>query len=375
MRSHNDSIRFWGVKLLFYNEKNRNQQGFTLIELCLALTVMGLILATVLQQMNAYTKMKSRDDTATSLTALEAAFNEFYYQNNRHPCPADITLARTHTNYGREGTNCTAGAVITGMVPFRAMNIPENLAYDGWHNRITYAVTRTLTVAPVAATAVGAIPLTLITYDAATGTTSYAPPLAPVNAHYVLVSHGDNGVGAYNESGIISRVCADPMSPANAERTNCDANTTYTFASSRYYVNYSNGADYFDDIVSTVRTVPTRIWISSPVNRNDIYTKTSRIGIGTETPDVTVNIDVAGNIRSEDMRASVVCDNDNPLRCFQPGIISDNLPIMECGGVMTGIANGRAICASLGFEAGAPRTCAAGTYGVGFDATGAMICE
>lgn len=361
---------------MFLKNKIKREEGFTLIELCIALTVLGLILAMTLQQINAYTKMKSRDDTTTTFSNLEAAFNEFYYQNNRHPCPAALNLARTHANYGREGTNCTTGTVVTGMVPFRALNIPENMAYDGWHNRITYGVTRTLTVAPVLPTATGAIVPTMITYDTATGSTTYGPPTSgPNRAHYVLVSHGDNGVGAYNEAGLVTRPCVVAAVPANAERSNCDANTSYTIASSRYYVNYANTTDYYDDIVTAIRSVPTRVWASSPVNRRDIYTKTSRIGIGTENPDTTVNIDVAGNIRSEEMRAGVVCDNNNPLRCFQPAMISGNLPTMECGGVMTGIANGIAMCASLGFNSGPAATCPAGTYGVGFNSTGALICE
>ena len=124
-----------------------------------------------------------------------------------------------------------------------------------------------------------------------------------------------------------------------------------------------------------VSNVSARVWTASAVNRNDIYTKISHFGIGTDAPDTSVTIDVAGNVRANDLRTGLVCDQDDPGRCFDPDIISGNESIMECSGVMIGIQNGAAICANMGFVAGTPGACGPGTYAVGFNASGAIICE
>lgn len=341
--------------------------------------VIGLILSVLLMRFNAYMRTKDRDNTTTALSNLEAAYNEYFYQNNRHPCPADPTLPRTDVNYGSEG-NCAAPTAaepaVIGMVPFKALNVPEKAAYDGWGNRLTYAVTRSLTAGTVLPSAMGALGLTMITYDAATGSTIYGPPSSsPVTGQFVLVSHGDNGRGAYNREGFITEPCI-PATGVVAESDNCDGDSDFTYAASgRYYATRANNSDYYDDVVSVIRTVSARIWTASAVNRSDIYTKISRIGIGTDTPDMSVKLDVAGNIRGDDLRSGVVCDQLDPLRCFEPDMISGNRSYMECSGVMIGIQNGVAICANMGFVSGPAKTCVGTKYAVGFDASGDVICE
>ena len=348
--------------------------------------VIGVILGALLVRYDAYMKIKSRDETTVAMNNLEVAFNEFFYQNNRHPCPADPTLTIADADYGAEGDCSVATAAepaVIGMVPFKTLNIPEDAAYDGWHNRLTYAVTRSMTVAPVLVNTYGDLGRTVISYDAGMGALSYAPEMrvdefgntVPVTGRYAVISHGDNGAGAYNAQGIIFVPCITPGLPA-VENDNCDGDADFTTAATnRYFATYVQTTDYYDDMVDIVTQVTSRIWTVSAANRSDIYTKTSHIGIGTESPDTSVTIDVAGNVRANDLRTGLVCDQDDPGRCFDPDIISGNESIMECSGVMIGIQNGAAICANMGFVAGTPGTCGPGTYAVGFNASGAIICE
>lgn len=341
--------------------------------------LLGVILATLLQQYNAYIKTKARGETNMGVTRLEAAFNEFFYQHDRHPCPADPTLTAVDPDYGIEG-NCstatTAEPAIIGMIPFKALNIPENFAYDGWLNRYTYAVTRALTVAPVLPSAVGELGLNIITYDSLSGALSYAPPTdLPATGQYAIISHGDNGAGAYSRHGVINFPCVTGTLTAESENCDGDADFVMPRDGMNFYVTYGDNIDYYDDRVLVVRTIPARIWTASPVNRSDIYTKISRIGIGTDTPDPTVRLDVAGNIRSEDLKAGTVCELSDPLRCFEPDMISGDRNMMDCDGVMIGIQGGQAVCATMGFISGAANTCGAGTYAVGFNAAGQVICN
>lgn len=338
--------------------------------------VIGVILGALLVRYDEYMRLKFRGDTNLSLNNLQAAYNEFFYQNNRHPCPADPTLTIADADYGAEG-DCSVATLaepaIIGMVPFKALNIPEDAAYDGWNKRFTYVVTRSLTVAPVDVSATGALDVTEISANDA-GILAYTP--SADTAQYVIISHGFNGAGAYNRQGIINIPCITPGPPPSVEADNCDGDSDFSFPIDDYkLVTYADTVDYYDDMVAMVSNVSARVWTASAVNRNDIYTKISHFGIGTDAPDTSVTIDVAGNVRANDLRTGLVCDQDDPGRCFDPDIISGNESIMECSGVMIGIQNGAAICANMGFVAGTPGACGPGTYAVGFNASGAIICE
>lgn len=115
----------------------RTQRGFTLIELTIALTITGVIMAGLFGAMKQNGEIRNTRMTAT-FDNLLLGMAEFYRIYGYYPCPANPTLTQGDANYGEpnlDGSgNCTpsaaafsapgegGGTVITGAVPVRALN-------------------------------------------------------------------------------------------------------------------------------------------------------------------------------------------------------------------------------------------------------------
>ena len=343
------------------------------------MTVLGLILSASLFQFNYYMKTKNRYDTNTTILAIESALEKFFYENNRYPCPADPTLSPDDLTYGDEG-DCSAATpaepAVIGMLPFKVMDMPAEMALDSWHNKYTFAVMRSMTSGLVTGNTPATMPSILIVpqmgeFGPSGAIESYSPGQ---NAQYVVLSHGDDGVGAYNVNGDIIDNCVLVGIPP-ADNENCDGDATFMRPGDRrLWSTPAPGADHFDDIVAMSSQVSARVWVTSPDNNNDIYSQISSIGIGKDFP--TANVDVAGNVKMQDIIVSSVCNiqDDN---CFSPRMITGSESYMACpsGQVMTGISNGAVVCANVGFVSGPAQNCNAGQYAVGFDASGGLLCE
>ncbi|HWW21688.1 MAG TPA: type IV pilin protein [Steroidobacteraceae bacterium] len=70
------------------------QRGFTMIELVVAMTVIGILVAVAIPSYNSYTLKSHRTDAIRSLTSLRQALERCYSQNFTYvnavttPCPA-----------------------------------------------------------------------------------------------------------------------------------------------------------------------------------------------------------------------------------------------------------------------------------------------
>ncbi len=116
----------------------RSQRGFTLIELTLALTITGVIMAGLFGAMKQNGEIKSARMNNTFDTLL-LGMAEFHRMYGYYPCPANPTLVQGDANYGEPNLDgsgacvpalpglsapgASGGTVITGAVPVRALNI------------------------------------------------------------------------------------------------------------------------------------------------------------------------------------------------------------------------------------------------------------
>lgn len=274
--------------------------GFSLIELTMVMAVLGVLLGSGLAIGTAVTSTTRLDETTQKMQAIERAIYAFKQVKGRLPCPANITLAVTDQQFGREQPDTVTAAngcasvanqmfyannsnvkTSGSMVPIRTLGLPDDYAYDGWGRRIFYAVN-------VDATRTDTTPFTTIfpttnmdggiNVDNAGGSRTAGTfrvctiqPLCTATtgngAIYLLLSFGPNGHGAWPKAGGTTRLSAvpDPGDPGrpitNAdELANCHCTGAPTVSATAYdntfvqgdsrTTNLSNAATTtFDDIV------------------------------------------------------------------------------------------------------------------------------
>lgn len=249
--------------------------GFMLIELCIAIAIVGLFMAGL---MEAYKLDRARKWVAVDKERQETirkALQDFVEVFNRLPCAANPALPQTDPNYGREITaggctdgtpspvgqafrrigrvtavppRCTAvvapctavatppgqhvpGAVRVGAVPVRTLNLSDVYMADASNRLFIYAVTEYYTVNPmgenppsnVLLPTNGAIDIVDGTPPPpAPGTSKLTPPGSAI---YVLIAPGKDGAGAFSLNGSMPTPC--PAANSTLDEENCDADAVF----------------------------------------------------------------------------------------------------------------------------------------------------
>lgn len=277
--------------------------GFTLIEIAVVIVVLSLLLAMIAGIATAMVGQQRREATRQRLAGMETAFALFVSQNLRLPCPANGQLGGTDANAGLEQitmgspNTCSVAGVSNsqryGVVPWRSLGLSEQDATDGWGNRLTYRVAEDFITAPslnMTYCDPGGTKTTSeslgspggycdSTCASATFTTNCTKPSAitanrglkvqnlafaatmnpagSTGAAYIVISHGENGQGAYSNQGALQ------AASATASGTE-EAKNAADLALAAYYVDdfssYVAGAGHFDDFVlrPSIMTVATK---------------------------------------------------------------------------------------------------------------------
>lgn len=359
-------------------------KGISLIELCVALIIIGVLIAPIATKVRIHFYQKQLDITSVSLNGTAKAIEDYYFEHDSYPCPADLTLKSTDPTYGEAVCTPGAGSTMTGGVPFRTLKIPAFYTIDGWSNKLTYTVTRAQTTSsplttPGAITVRGYFNPTPeeidlgVVYTDEPGADPYGLPRPvdnmgsnPGTFHFVLISHGKRGVGAYTADGVLATPCPTTgILPLDAENCNNDS----IFFDSHGARADAEGIEYYDDMTYTQERTSTRIWAYAP-NGVDIFSNAGYIGINTKTPQT--DLDVNGNILAEERsHGKWMCDEagDN---CFEAAAIGGTQ--IECTGntVMQGIAHAQEVCSNTTTVSG---TCPSGKYMIGIDAGGNIVCQ
>ncbi len=243
------------------NRKYLPDQGFTLIELLVVIVVIGIIFAMFSSALLSYIEKSRIYKTQTRMEVIQDAIDKFLNINDRLPCPApqnvgpgapgfnvEITtpgipgaLANCNVNASPAGAPVfTNGAVRlrTGAVPTRSINLPDEYALDAWGNKFRYTVTRDIASPGLYDNDGGRI---------AVRDSANLPTVNPPDtAHYVVVSHGENGLGAFAESGAAVGGGCGATAAGGLERQNCNNNRRYVSTLLKSDV---LGAGYYDDFV------------------------------------------------------------------------------------------------------------------------------
>ena len=200
----------------------RRACGFTLVELAVALAVIGLLLGMLIVPLNAQVDQQRINDTRKQLNLVTEAILGFAVANGRLPCPASATVPNTTPGAGTEartGTVCTAALNGQGVIPWATLGTPET---DSWGNRFTYRVTTALADDPTGGLQASfTLAPTAGNQGDITVTSGGATPVDIANnVAAIVVSHGKNGVGAYRTDGTqVSGATGDELDNADVDAT------------------------------------------------------------------------------------------------------------------------------------------------------------
>lgn len=379
----------------------KDQSGMTLIDLSIFLMVLGLLTVPLIKVYDGWKYSKARGITDNNIASINKAIADYYFDNRRYPCPAVATDAPNSANFGRENCAGTAipGNMHDGMVPFVTLKIPADMALDGWSNRIRYVVS-TQMVPPIAPP-VATFPVTGITLQRFSPVSCNGTLNAPqLNTQIVLVSHGPKGVGAFSSNGTLVQACPGGATPP-LEAENCDGDAV--FFDDICARNDREGPNYYDDIIYSDDTVPSRIWMystSPAADPTDIVSTMQRVGINNPNPfggGPDMGVDVLGNVMSGDgtvanpgaIVSDALCDV-NGANCFTPELIGGVATTRnDCtknpgqgigmrgiwGGTEAGDARtGARVRCQSSYLPAAATTCPANKYAIGFSG-GRIVCQ
>ena len=240
--------------------KSKRSAGFTLVEIAVVVTIMAILLAMGLATANSVMQSAQRSTTQEKESAIKDALVAYFLSNHRFPCP---DTGSNVGNTGRDGLeNRVAGGVVPdvttdcaaqiGTVPYLTLGIARSQALDGYGNFITYRFdmprgwhrTTTFTGALPACNIVG-INAGVIAGGFQVNTA--AATIEASNAAIVLISHGSNGLGAWNQGNTNN---SQNAAPATADELGNTQLNPAGPAAYRAYAYSDVAANPFDDIVS-----------------------------------------------------------------------------------------------------------------------------
>lgn len=330
----------------------------------MVLMVAGLVLAPVLAAYNIQRHQNKENVTEINLNAVTNAVNKFVTLNARYPRPASLSDEQGDPAYGLEGpeapTPCTeadwfatdgmcvtenAVPVLIGAVPFDVIGLNSDKALDYWNNKLLYAVTLRQTSAETYVESApsaygGSIEIkALENADTITGgqLVTVTDSLGDDELYDMIVlSHGEQGVGAISTDGVPVLDCRSPAQEFEDE--NCDMDEVFIVSRhprrndarpALYSLGEGNGR-YYDDYTKQQVTPAKGTWSvpkeadpSQPV----VWAGASQIGIGTEDPRAKLHVE--GNILIDNkLRTSKFCNNNDD--CFSAELLVGNDAAMNC---------------------------------------------
>ena len=266
-------------------------RGFTLVELAIVLTILAALFVFLLPTSSALLDNQKREVTRQKLKNIESALTNYVAVNKRLPCPADGT-ANNGTEDARTANGDCTNNQVSGVVPWVTLGLTSADIEDGWYHRITYRAAFGLTrdgaldmsscdpagtkttdtsgTAPPggrcwATCVVGDMASCTSTKDYLTGKglnvndgagTAIMSVANFTGAAYVLISHGENGYGAYDNSGAYlnqaTRNVAGDIEAFNINGPAVSVTSTIPLLANTFRdTEYSQGAaaTYFDDLI------------------------------------------------------------------------------------------------------------------------------
>ena len=120
-------------KFLRYVKK---EEGFALVEVAIALIVMGVVLGVGLPSFLHYLEWQKIRDTKEKQEKILYSVASFVLQNGFLPLPADPH--EQGEDFGLSRSSIQSSGDLRGLVPFKTLGLPEEYARDGFRRYFTY---------------------------------------------------------------------------------------------------------------------------------------------------------------------------------------------------------------------------------------------
>lgn len=217
--------------------ENRRVCGFSLIEMAIAITIIGLLAGSYLQYYSTMEKKAHFETTKKRLDDINKALVNYIVKNGALPAPEKPSPRQNIIAYDIDPSHKAmdhSNEVWIGVVPTGSLLLAKEQGLDGWGNKFTYAVSARNTFPQ--------------------GMLGYPPPPGIINVidgdrnnildipgsgRYVVVSHGPTGAGAWT---------AEARRPCDLEAKdgeNCNDDNTFMIAE----WSLAKGSGFYDDLV------------------------------------------------------------------------------------------------------------------------------
>lgn len=388
--------------------QRHSQAGFTALEISLVLIIFGIVSVTVMSAFMMYTKQQTITKTQESLDDSRSALLEYVANFGVYPCPANPALTPTNAAYGREvraipgddNSACVSGTpavpgedtsdagtapdgVLIGTVPFKTIeerllatgiiysNFGDYETTDGWGRKLRYAVTQDLTTSSTYNDFRGAInvvdesDVSVLDENEDANNNNTLDPGEDKNgngiidfgryAHFILISHGENGRGARTRQGSLVENCAlsvpipNPAPPGTTavnEIENCDDLDGKFLNGLRIDNNFS----FNDDVVKYSFAENSNLWRFSGLGQIENTNGNRGVGIGTDQPRADSQLQVvsdivAGNVWAVEYTSRVASDR-MPAQALGGDNTAGVSAQMQCppGQIVTSIQNNTVTC-------------------------------
>ncbi len=395
-------------------------KGYTLIETAMVLVMTGMMIGAFASVYTIYVKNRDFSETQASVKRVSSNLAAFVNLYGRYPCPSQPNLGRGQPGHGMElcapnndsinplpaAGNCfeyssanssltegicveesTAAVVdkrvLRGTLPFKALNMSEEQTIDQYGNKLTYAVTYSMTDKDTFSIKPGEAGAVILVDDndneVAGGTNA---------AHFYVFSSGKNGAGAYTRNGVLSLRCPSSSSQENENCDTSDGDGIYRHAAKTE----RQGTNFFDDQGFYKAGLNIQKWEYPDPDSDDVTHKLpGKLVIGAPIAADLTNaskVEVKGNVLSDGgvLMSDKICHttagrSDMDPACFTSEMIAGQLAEgegLQCprddpdgaGQYMVGIQNGRVICEDEIFI-----SCAGGTFVREIKPDGTVVCN
>lgn len=239
--------------------------GFSLVEMAIVVTIMGVLAGGVLAVSSNKIEKTSLHATSEKLKEIDDAIKVYYARYGKIPCPAFATAEEGTSGYGM-AIDCTNGVedypeytvnfvddvnqVVFGNVPVRTLGLPESMMYDEWGSRIMYgavvdlAKSRTLYANYTTFATDGVIKIV-----DGNGNQVLDPKVTNI-VPYVLISYGKDKKGALGRkiasNGMPAIACGSAKDSENCDFGDQNTNDAIIVDTQ---INDANTNDYYYDLV------------------------------------------------------------------------------------------------------------------------------